>query len=359
MENSNILLESRSPVCDIQAIVEETDKNCYLYLWFFPGTDKAFVKSCWICNTQPAPDELDIDGMKNGIAPSMPKEYVLHDINGMRLEQEGLELIWLEEGDGAALIQGEELICVVPGWSGYKGFHGYSAYAKGTAPFAWELTQALTLLSGRVAKSKAYWAGFDLDGDYWNVAQKQYIKTLTDFFGDYRKYYAIDDGAFPPRALITGEKNEICYCITAGISLLTMPVVEQYYHDNPNDFRRIELGYAVVKRHEPSMQVMQSYISAIKNIPWDEITFLGHGHTIPFHGIKGYSAVWLLNSELLEGIDTPKYEKIQGDKVNLLWLVPLKENEYEWIKEHSSEEALERCQKTHDRLIVFDGEGLW
>ncbi len=44
--------------------------------------------------------------------------------------------------------------------------------------------------------------------------------------------------------------------------------------------------------------------------------------------------------------------------MNLLWLVPLKDSEYEWIKEHGSEEALERCKKAHDKLIVFDGEGV-
>ena len=59
---------------------------------------------------------------------------------------------------------------------------------------------------------------------------------------------------------------------------------------------------ATVKKYEGSMQPMLSYISGITNIPWDEVTFLGHGHTIPFQGITGYSAVWLLNAELLETI---------------------------------------------------------
>ncbi len=358
MEHSNILLESWSPVCNIQAVVEETNRNCYLYLWFFPGTDNAFVKSCWICNTNEAPKELDVDGMKNGIAPSMPKEYVLHDPKGMRLDADSLDLVWFEEGDAAALLCGDDLICVIPGWSGFNGFMGYSAFAKGMSPLAWELTQAMPLLSERVARSKEYWAGFDLDGEYWNAAQKQHIEVLNAFFGAYQKYYAIDDGEFPPKALITGEKDEICYCITAGVSLLAMPTVEQYYYDYPNDFRRIEIGYATVKKYEGSMQPMLSYISSITNIPWDEVTFLGHGHTIPFQGITGYSAVWLLNAELLETIDTPKYSQVNGERINLLWLVPLRDSEYEWIKEHSSEEALERCKKAHRDLIVFDGEGI-
>ncbi|MBO5030436.1 MAG: suppressor of fused domain protein [Lachnospiraceae bacterium] len=359
MNDSNILLESWSPVCNIQAVVEETDKNCYLYLWFFPGSDNAFMKSCWICNTAKAPKELDVEGMKAGITPSMPEEYVLHDLNGIRLDKENLQLIWFEEGDAAALMQGEELVCVIPGWAGYKGFMGYSAYAKGTTPLAWELTGALALLTERVMRSKDYWASFDLDGEYWNVAQRQHISALTNFFGAYTKYYAIDNGEFPPKALITGEKNDVCYAFTAGVSLLTMPTVEQYYYDQPNDFRRIELAYAVIKKYEGSIQPLLSYISAITNIPWSEVTFLGHGHTIPFQKITGYSAVWLLNARLLENADAPEYEMVHGEPVNLLWLVPLRDEEYQWIMEHSSEEALERCRKPHNKLIVFDGEGIF
>lgn len=60
MSESNILLESRSPVCDTQAFVEETDRNCYFYLWFYPNSERAYIRECWICNTAPAEDEIDI-----------------------------------------------------------------------------------------------------------------------------------------------------------------------------------------------------------------------------------------------------------------------------------------------------------
>lgn len=75
MSEPNILLDEWSPCCNIQAIVEENDTCCYFYLWFHPGMDGAYIKSCWVCNTVPAPGQLDVDAMKKGRAPAMPEEY--------------------------------------------------------------------------------------------------------------------------------------------------------------------------------------------------------------------------------------------------------------------------------------------
>ncbi len=68
-----------------------------------------------------------------------------------------MSIVWFEEGDAAALLEGDTLLCVIPGWSGYQGFHGYSRYAIGTGPCAWELAQAEEVLGKRVAKSRAFW----------------------------------------------------------------------------------------------------------------------------------------------------------------------------------------------------------
>ena len=42
--DDGIILESWSPVCNIQAFVEKTDKNYYFYLWVKPDTDESEIK---------------------------------------------------------------------------------------------------------------------------------------------------------------------------------------------------------------------------------------------------------------------------------------------------------------------------
>ena len=349
-----ILLESWSPSCKIQAFVEESDISCYFYLWVHPGEENA-IRSCWICNVGKAPEKLETDIMKNGLAPAMPAEYVRHSPEGIRLDKEKLSIVWFEEGDAAALLEGDTLLCVIPGWSGYQGFHGYSRYAVGMGPCAWDLTQAEEVLGKRVSKSREFWDFFE--GEYWPGVQQMHMKVLEDFFGKYVQYYAIDGGKFPNKALISGIRDGVHYGITAGVSLFPMPQVEQYFQEETSDFRRIELGFAATETQSDICTKMYSYISSISNIPWREISFLGHGHTIPCNVIEGFSAVWLLDSRLLPQIAAPVYPDFMGDKINLLWLVPLKEEEFEKLKEIGTDEALKLLKGWEGELAVFNGTG--
>lgn len=355
MSESNIILESWSPVCDIQAFVEESEKCYYFYLWIHPGSEKPYIKSCWICNAAAAPEKIDTEAMKEGLAPAMPKQYISHADGGIRLNPEDLSIVWFEEGDAAALFERERLLCVIPGWSGYKDFNGYSRYAVGMAPYAWELTDAEEVLLKRAEKSREFWDYFE--GEYWEDIQQAHIQALEAFFGNYEKYFAIDGETFPPKALVTGEKEGICYGITAGVSLIPMPQVEQYYNEEASDFRRIEIGFAASAAQQDICMKMYSFISAISALPWNEISFLGHGHTIPCDGIEGFSAVWLLNSRLIPEIAAPDYVDFMGDKINQLWVVPLKQEEYETVRELGVDEVLKRMGEDVKRIHIFDGQG--
>lgn len=348
-----ILAESWSPTCRVQALVEESDTCCYFYLWFHPGTENTYIKNCWICNVGKSPDKIDVDAMKAGMAPAMPAEFVKHDADGIRLDRDRLSIVWFEEGDAAALLEGNTLLCVIPGWSGYQGFSGYSRYALGTGPYAWDLAPAEEVLGERVFKSRSFWNYFE--NGYWNEVQQMHMDILERFFGKQEKYFAIDGGNFPNKALITGTRGGVSYGITAGVSLLPMPQVEQYFQEEASDFRRIELGFAATEAQSGGCMKMYSYLSAISNIPWRDISFLGHGHTIPCDAIEGFSAVWLLDSRLLPQIPAPSYPDFMGDRINLLWAVPLKEAEFGRLKEMGTEEALKRLERDLTEIHIFNG----
>lgn len=351
MSEPRMLLESWSPVCEIQAFVEESDQNCYFYLWFHPKSENPYMKECWVCNTAPAGAEMDVKTMEDGRAPSMPSQYVSHDPAGIHLDEASLEIVWLEEGDGAALLSAGKPVCLIPGWSGRNDFCGYSIYARGMGPFAWEMTQAMEVLSARVAKSRRFWESFD--GQYWESVQKMHMEALEKFFGPYQKYYAIDGGQFPPKALVTGEKAAVSYGITAGVSMIPMPEIEQYYQEESGYYRRIELGFASSGRGEKEQMRMYSFLSSLASLPWREITWLGHGHTVPCSALEGYSAVWLLNSRLVPEIPAPAYRELMGEPVNLLWAVPLREEEYRWLTEQGTEALLKRWSDRLPTIHIF------
>lgn len=98
----------------------------------------------------------------------MPLEFCSHSREGKDLNEENLSIVWFEEGDAAALFQNNKLLAVIPGWA-ENGFYGYSRYAVGTGPFAWELSDAEDNLYKRVMKSESYWEY--LNGDYFKDVQ--------------------------------------------------------------------------------------------------------------------------------------------------------------------------------------------
>lgn len=354
MKEPEILLEEWSPVCDIHAFVEQTDRCCYFYLWVDPSSEDASMKSCWVCNTGKAPRELDVASMEQGIAPAMPDAYVLHDKDGIELDPQRLHIVWFEEGDAAALLSGDEILCVIPGWSGYKGFHGYARYAKGTSPCAWGLAEAFEAMSERVGRSRAFWEWFEQD-DYWEIAQRMHLDALQRFYGHYQNYFAIDGGGFPPRALIRGVREGISYGVTAGMSLIPMPCVEQYHNEAYREHRRIELGFAAAEGNDGLCTSMYSWLSALSAYPWRACTFLAHGHTIPFQVIEGFRAVLLIDPEQMSGMEAPPYETCMGERVRLLWAVPITAQEYAFATAHEIDELLACAVGDSAKMHIYNG----
>lgn len=158
-EETKVLLEEWSPICDIQAFVEDNGETVYL-----------------------------------------PLESVAHAPEGIRLDENALSIIWFEEGDGAALYENERMLAVIPGWSG-QDFSGYSIHARGMGPFAWELESALPVLEERLKRCRTYWA--IMESDYFGEMQQAQLVAMEAFFGPRRQYFAIDKDSFPPRALVT------------------------------------------------------------------------------------------------------------------------------------------------------------
>ena len=327
---SEIIVEDWSPVGDMQAFVEKTDRTYFFYLWLNPESEEPELKSCWVCNRVKAAKDMKEAFVEEGREPTMPEEFVDHDIAGIELDDESLSIEWFEEGDAAALLSGDKIIAVIPGFSGYENFPGYSVYAKGISPFAWELKQAYKKFEEELNKSRKFWEFFD-DEDYWGKVQDSHIAALEKFFGQHEKYYAIDNDTFPPKAIAQGRKDDKLYGITLGVSMIPMPRVEMTYQDKYLDYRRMELGFACDAEMEKYVEKLYSAMSFLASLPWQEQTFLGHGHTIPFNEIPGYDYLLFLNSRVLSDIPAPKYDDFMGDKINLLWLRLITKDEFQDI----------------------------
>ena len=334
-----VLAESFSPLCNVRAFAEESESCVYFYLQWRSGSGQSRIKSCWVCNTRPAPDEVDKAAMDRGEAPRMPRSGCGHNPEGIHLDKKALSILWLEEGDAAALLEDGKILALIPGWAWREeGFPGYARYAVGTTPFAWALREAEAALAPRVERSRAYWN--TMEGDYWPALQQQGLEAMEAFFGPHEQYYAIDGGKFPPKALVTGRREGVRYGFTLGVSALCQPVVEQYWSQEPEKHRRMELAFAAREGiPEDRWMAALGRVSGMTTLPWGEITCLGQGHTVACgESIPGFPALLLLDQRRLEGTAAPDFPPVMGEPVSLLWAIPITQEEYDLAME--SQEAI-------------------
>jgi hypothetical protein len=138
------ILEQVGPNGNVQAVVEADDAVAYFYL-FGSKESGLGMRSVWVRNHGAAPEVLDVGRLKAGLPPRNVRAHCRHPRGLGPLDREALRVVWLPEGNGAALDEGDALFALLPPWSGLKGFHGYARDAIGDGPVAWEIGMAILL----------------------------------------------------------------------------------------------------------------------------------------------------------------------------------------------------------------------
>lgn len=338
---ADVIFEHVNPNGNIQAVVEADDKVCYFYLF---GSDESQfgMKSVWVRNHAPATDMLDVEGMKSGNPPQNPKANCRHPQGLPPLNPDQLRVVWLPEGDGAALYEAEELLAIIPPWSGYKGFHGFARDALGDGLLTWEIGEGNVLVE-RFQQADAYWQKWD--GNLWPTVQKSMLSSIESALGKHSNYYAIDGGEWPPKAIVRIPRDEGVVLISFGVSLRPQPQVEMST-EQPELMCRIELG-AVLPASWPDEAIKQfaSYLSAQSNLPWNRYTWLGAGHTIPCDSWQNRRFEFALLQPHHPAVPNPTFEPMFGDPVNLLWFVPITAAERQTAIDHGSQRLIETLPK--------------
>lgn len=334
---TNTLLEQVSPHGNVQAVVEADQNVCYFYLF---GAEETHIgmKSVWVRNFCKAPAVLDVEGMNSGAPPMNPSPNCRHTKGQAYLKKDQLRVVWLPEGTGAALLENDDILAIIPPWSGTNGFHGYARDSVGQGQLAWELT-ADNVLHQRFAEAQRYWRAWENE-TFWPASQCRLIGAIETTFGVHSNYYAIDGGEWPPKAILRIPMRDSVILVTIGVSLRLQPNVEMYT-ERPELLRRIELAACLPHDWtDAAIKQFASYLSAQSNLPWSQYTWLGSSHTVPCDSWRNstFTAALLLTSNP-HGPDLDLGE-IDGDPVNVLWLLPISEKERQRAMDHGSAEII-------------------
>jgi len=342
MSEPIVLLEDSSPNGNGAAVVEQDDRVACFYFMTEIDSEKR-IRTCWVRNLQPAPEMLDALGMREGLPPMMPRAHCKHPDGSPPLDSQNLRIVWSEEGDAAALYEHDELLAVIPSWGGSNGFDGFARDCIGDGPIAWELSDT-NGSHDRYAKAAEYWRSWD-DGDLWPGYQDKMLGALQQAYGPHSRYFAIDGGNWPPKALVWFNQHSSAILATIGVSMRSQPSVEQFV-ENPSSFQRIELGACLdLSVGESTIKEVAAYISGQSGLPWSQNTWIGHGHTLPSDVFERHSAgrmPFVIFSNQHPVLITPALPAFRDDPVSILWMIPISGQEREFAIQNGSSALFKR-----------------
>jgi len=344
-----VLIFETSPFGTLDAIVQHDGRAVYFYLNQSRRASADFgTRACWVRNLKTGPLVVNEDEMRNGVSPMLPRTQCVHREGQPLPDPDQLSIIWLEEGNGAALIEFDatgvgKTLCVIPPWSGLEGFHGYALECAIESPFCWPMPDN-EKLETRITRAKEFWDSF-LDSiataepsskspspDPFAVLKTGLLESYESRFNTDGKleaqYFNISGDTFPPCELVQYSSDHALAMMTVGMSLCPQPAVE-LFSENPPQQRRIELAVRLpgnFSNDSSTQLVVAEQIGKLAGYPWRNFTWLGAGHTCQFAGVWPDSDTALLVSDLeLPAALKPlsPLPDFRGDPVNLLWLIPI------------------------------------
>jgi hypothetical protein len=366
------LLDSPSPYGSRRVTVEYDGLTTAAYLY----DDSAAISATWIANHQPAPPATDRIRLDGGRAPLMPAAQTKHPGGTPPLQAAALEALWLEEGDGVAILEHGRPLAVITGWSdSSRGMPGYSSDVIGQTPFGWSLDEALEGLAPRLERSRSYWR-WRQSASGWEQFQQELLGHLQPRLGPGGHYWDASAGHQPVTGVTErpgGPHRPYTVLSSVGMSCQRMPAVEQVLED-PSGYARIELALATTL---PSAQAARVF-GWLATYPWRAVTWFGPGHsvrwyhdpaTFPLGGGEGYSSVLLLDSpgspgspgggerspgRTLAGPEPPDLSGFTfgGDPVRWLWIIPISEPDRQLAKEHGSAALVSRLAAEQRSWVV-------
>ncbi|WP_411704793.1 suppressor of fused domain protein [Edaphovirga cremea] len=337
MRQPELIAEVSNDKKTLTAVVEQDDRVVYFYIYSTVEFRERFpmMRACWVRNLSPAPLQEDRQAMEQGLAPMLAAPFCRNLEGEAPLQAANVLIIWNESDDGAALWYQGLLLAVIPGWSLYIDHQvGYAAGCIKDNGAIFPLGSASTNTQyARAEQTRHFWREWQSeDHNPWPKIQADFLQCYEQRFGPSVKYYAIDQGTWPPMAISQHEYNGVYYFLTLGVSIRPMPWVEIMFNDDAGDYRRMEMAFAVEAQYvtEDNAVQMASALSGFAQLPWNKLSWLGEGHTLESPmAPQGYEG-FVLSSALCSPSSKVDMPTIYDDKVNLYWATPVFTSEREF-----------------------------
>ena len=343
-------MQQTSPYGTRRATVLRGEGDVYLYLEDLVGPHPQTVSAVWVANHGAAP--VDAHTASPAGSPARMAAAGTSHPDGCPPMATDAALVWFEEGDGVAVVDGDGVIAAVPGWAGRDGFYGYSRYAVGRSALAWELGgETRRVLEQKVTESRDFWV-WRL-GRAWPEIRSSGLAHLEERIGPQEAVWPVGDDLFPEIIATRHHLSDQDVWITAttGLSAQRMAGVEEYL-DDADEAARIEL---VIARSSPDHAAAE-LLSALATVPFGRCTWLGEGHTIggtvgayPAFGSDKAAILLTEHPPLVEdGPDLPDLSGLtrRSAPVHYLWVMLIDEETFKVARGRDARAALDHLAET-------------
>ena len=315
-----VLLFESSPYGNLTALVQCDGRTIYFYL----QGDEAFgARACWVRNLEVGPWVFSEDDLRAGRPPLLPRVHLVPQADMVKPDPTALRILWFAEGNGAYLMLEQDVLAVIPPWSGQAGFHGYARDCASENLVCSPLPPADALRQS-VHRDERFWESWK-SGLVFQQAQPQILKTYATVFGELVQYYAIEGGRFPPRGVACFRNPRGWVAATVGMSLCPQPNAPAKEQHDPLAPSWIEIawrfaGDASADELTPFVQVL----SGVSQLPWTRFTWLGPGQTVQVAGSDSpHKQFRILAHGLQPEAGQLTLPAFFEQPVELLWLVEL------------------------------------
>lgn len=336
---SEILHESTNPHGTLRAIVENDGRTIYFYLWN-GDTSASEMRVGWVQNLGRPAEARDAAAMDSGHAPENPIAFC-RDPDGVAApEAASLKVSWLPDGSGAALRVDGVIHAVVPPQPPGQRVVSLSRHAAEDSALA-RVLRADDPLVQAFDEADAYWTLWE-DERFCVAAGEAILAQYESSWGAPANHFSIDNGQWPPRNLVQTHVGDWEVFATVGLSLVPQPNVPRSGPRGPETYRRLELAALIpVGWSEERRAPVVQQLAQMAWFPWAKFTWLGHGHTftLAFSEADGWESCMLMTGPL--PIEKPRLGPVQGDPVNLVFLLPVAKQEVERAKVEAAAAVIE------------------
>ncbi|OLT38244.1 hypothetical protein BJF79_27765 [Actinomadura sp. CNU-125] len=337
---------------------------------YLKDAGESIVGAVWVANHRAAPEGLDRSRLAAGAAPLLPRSHVRHPEGRDVLDPGALEVVWFEEGDGVAVLEGGDPLFVIPGWSDMgRGIPGYARDATEQSPFAFPLAEENDDFAARVDRARVHWKTAHSE-EAWAEYQQSVLGHLLQRLGPGGHYWhdvgrpsGGRTGALPTVGVTERPPQadrEFTVLSTVGMSLQRMPTIELYERD-VSPYARVEIALASTLPTRSAGNVFPW----LAPYPWRSVTWFAPGDVVrwghesrPFPMAvegSGWEGVLLLEDPArLAGPTPPALTglTVQGDPVRWLWIVPITGEEQRFAKSEGSDALVRRLAREERAWVV-------